>query len=232
MTNNTPKNDGKVRDIDIRLEFMKRNLKFFEQPDMEFVNEFGVNSTNVVDLAAFDFKNNIFYGFEIKSEQDNTSRLYKQLTAYITFFQIVYVIVHKKHLEETMEIINSVKHFDKIGVIVVSGDVKHLEFKEIKQARRYTQVYNMFVQNLDLEELRVLAVKYNLPIEGSKKVLLGKLRRYVKMDDIFEGIHNKLNKYYFRKCPACLSKLYYKRNAGRGGVQYICYKCGVQIEGF
>ena len=59
MTNNTPKNDGKVRDIDIRLEFMKRNLKFFEQPDMEFVNEFGVNSTNVVDLAAFDFKNNI-----------------------------------------------------------------------------------------------------------------------------------------------------------------------------
>ena len=65
MTNPTKKNDGKVRDINIRLAFMKRNLKFFEQDGMEFCNEYGINSTNVVDLAGFDFNKNIFYGFEI-----------------------------------------------------------------------------------------------------------------------------------------------------------------------
>ena len=90
------KNDGKIRDVDIRLAFIARNMGFFEQPGFEFVNEFGINSTNIIDLAAFDFnhKNDegkedpIFYGFEIKSEQDNVNRLYKQLNAYITFFQI------------------------------------------------------------------------------------------------------------------------------------------------
>ena len=63
MTNPTKKNDGKIRDINIRLAFMKRNLKFFEQDGMEFCNEYGINSTNVVDLAGFDFNKNIFYYF-------------------------------------------------------------------------------------------------------------------------------------------------------------------------
>ena len=49
------KNDGKIRDVDIRLAFIARNMGFFEQPGFEFVNEFGINSTNIIDLAAFDF---------------------------------------------------------------------------------------------------------------------------------------------------------------------------------
>ena len=55
------KKDGKVRDINIRLAFIKRNIKFFEQENIEFCNEYGINSTNIVDFAGFDFKNNIFY---------------------------------------------------------------------------------------------------------------------------------------------------------------------------
>ena len=55
MSNMKKKDDGKIRDVDIRLRFIERNIKFFEQPGFEFVNEFGINSTNVVDLAAFDF---------------------------------------------------------------------------------------------------------------------------------------------------------------------------------
>ena len=42
------KRDGKIRDVDIRLKFIERNIKFFEQPGFEFVNEFGINSTNIV----------------------------------------------------------------------------------------------------------------------------------------------------------------------------------------
>ena len=105
--------DGKMRDVDIRLKFIERNIKFFEQPGFEFVNEFGINSTNIVDLAAFDFNHKtngkddpIFYGFEIKSETDNTKRLEAQLNAYITFFHIIYVIVHEKLLNEVLELID------------------------------------------------------------------------------------------------------------------------------
>ena len=81
------KEDKRLRDWDIRKEFIKRNLEFFKQNT--FVNEMGVNSKNVVDLAALDFTKNIFYGFEIKSEVDSLQRLYKQLVGYTTFFNIV-----------------------------------------------------------------------------------------------------------------------------------------------
>ena len=167
MTNPTKKNDGKIRDINIRLAFMKRNLKFFEQDGMEFCNEYGINSTNVVDLAGFDFNKNIFYGFEIKSEQDNTDRLYKQLNSYITFFNFVYVITYENHLSEVLEIVDSHKQFDKVGVMVVN---KELQFKEIRRARKYQQVYFMFISNLDLEELRLLAVGHNIDLSGNNDV--------------------------------------------------------------
>ena len=220
MTNPTKKNDGKIRDINIRLAFMKRNLKFFEQDGMEFCNEYGINSTNVVDLAGFDFNKNIFYGFEIKSEQDNTDRLYKQLNSYITFFNFVYVITYENHLSEVLEIVDSHKQFDKVGVMVVN---KELQFKEIRRARKYQQVYFMFISNLDLEELRLLAVGHNIDLSGTKKQLLGALRRYVPLEEVFKGIQNKIRKYRTWKCPRCDSRLYYNRKDS-----HICYKCGYE----
>ena len=220
MTNPTKKNDGKIRDINIRLAFMKRNLKFFEQDGMEFCNEYGINSTNVVDLAGFDFNKNIFYGFEIKSEQDNTDRLYKQLNSYITFFNFVYVITYENHLSEVLEIVDSHKQFDKVGVMVVN---KELQFKEIRRARKYQQIYFMFINNLDLEELRLLAVGHNIDLSGNKKQLLGALRRYVPLEEVFKGIQNKIRKYRTWKCPRCDSRLYYNRKDS-----HICYKCGYE----
>ena len=220
MTNPTKKNDGKIRDINIRLAFMKRNLKFFEQDGMEFCNEYGINSTNVVDLAGFDFNKNIFYGFEIKSEQDNTDRLYKQLNSYITFFNFVYVITYENHLSEVLEIVDSHKQFDKVGVMVVN---KELQFKEIRRARKYQQGYFMCISNLDLEELRLLAVGHNIDLSGNKKQLLGALRRYVPLEEVFKGIQNKIRKYRTWKCPRCDSRLYYNRKDS-----HICYKCGYE----
>jgi hypothetical protein len=199
---------------------MKRNLKFFEQDGMEFCNEYGINSTNVVDLAGFDFKKNIFYGFEIKSEQDNMDRLYKQLNSYITFFNFVYVITYENHLSEVLNIVDSHRQFDKVGIMVVN---KELQFKEIRRARKYQQVYFMFISNLDLEELRLLAVGHNIDLSGNKKQLLGALRRYVPMEEVFKGIQNKIRKYRTWKCPRCDSRLYYNRKDS-----HICYKCGYE----
>lgn len=220
MTNPTDKKDGKVRDINIRLAFMKRNMKFFEQENMEFCNEYGINSTNVIDLAGFDFKNNLFYGFEIKSEQDNVDRLYKQLNAYITFFNFVYVITYENHLKEVLSIIDSHKQFNKVGVIAVN---KAMEFKEIRRAKKYSQIYFMFINNLDVEELRLLAVTHNLEMSGTKKQMLGFLRRHVSLEEVFKGIQNKLRKYRTWKCPCCNSRLYYNRKDG-----HVCFKCGYE----
>ena len=93
----------KIKDWDIRKAFIKRNLDFFKSNF--FVNELGVNSKNIMDVAALDFDKNIFYGFEIKSEADNLQRLYKQLSTYVTFFNIVYVVSHMKHTEAILAII-------------------------------------------------------------------------------------------------------------------------------
>lgn len=212
------KKDGKVRDINIRLAFIKRNIKFFEQENIEFCNEYGINSTNIVDFAGFDFENNIFYGFEIKSEQDNTKRLLGQLRSYITFFNFVYVIVHEKLLDEVMEIINSSSSFDKVGVIKVDSN---LNFTELKRAKKYNQVYHMFISNLDLGELRLLAAQHNLELTGTKDALLGKLRRYVPIQEVFNGLKNKLRKYHNWRCPSCGSRIYYNERNG-----HVCYKCG------
>lgn len=217
MTNPTKKSDGKVRDIDIRVPFMKRNLKFFEKEGMEFCNEYGINSSNVIDLAGFDFPNKVFYGFEIKSEQDNIDRLFKQLNSYITFFNFVYVITYENHTREVLELLDNTKHFDKVGVIEVT---KGMNFKEIRRARKYSQIYYMFINNLDLEEVRLMAVEHNIPLEGTKQQLLGSLRRYVSLDEVFKGIQNKLRKYRNWKCPICGSGLYYNKKNG-----HVCFKC-------
>ena len=57
MTTTKRINDGKIRDMDIRVKFIERNKKFFGNENFEFANEYGINSTNIVDLALFDFKN-------------------------------------------------------------------------------------------------------------------------------------------------------------------------------
>ena len=125
-------------------------------------------------------------------------------------------------LNEVLELIDSHKQFDKIGVMVVDSD---LNFGEIRKAKRYKPFYTLFINNLDLEEIRILAANHNLPLDGSKQVLLSKVRRYVKLDEIYEGIKNKLYKYFVWKCPKCKSKLYYNQS-NRGGKMRVCYKCG------
>ena len=100
---------------------------------------------------------------------------------------------------------------------------KELQFKEIRRARKYQQVYFMFISNLDLEELRLLAVGHNIDLSGNKKQLLGALRRYVPLEEVFKGIQNKIRKYRTWKCPRCDSRLYYNRKDS-----HICYKCGYE----
>lgn len=217
--------DGKKKeelgDKEIRRAFLERNKDFFKKNI--FANEFGINSTNVVDFASFDFDRNIFYGFEIKSPKDNLTRLYKQLTAYSTFFNIVYLIVHDKHLDEAMEMINKYDHFRKVGVIRLDDN---LNFEEIKQASMYKPFFDLFIRNLEMEDVRNLCEANGIPTIGyNKKQLTMRLKTIISVQQMYDGIRHKLEKYHVKKCPNCGSNLFYNRREGSDTMS-VCFECG------
>ena len=217
--------DGKKKeelgDKEIRRAFLERNKDFFKKNI--FANEFGINSTNVVDFASFDFEKNIFYGFEIKSPKDNLTRLYKQLTAYSTFFNIVYLIVHDKHLDEAMEMINKYDHFRKVGVIRLDDN---LNFEEIRQASMYKPFFDLFIRNLEMEDVRNLCEANGIPTIGyNKKQLTMRLKTIISVQQMYEGIRHKLEKYHVKKCPSCGSNLFYNRREGSDTIS-VCFECG------
>lgn len=219
--------DKQLRDKPIRLAFIKDNLDFFKGENKEFANEFGINSTNVVDLASFDFNTNIFYGFEIKSEVDNLDRLYKQLTAYITFFHIVYVVAHEKHRDKIESLIARNKHLSNVGIILCN---QNLEFTEIKRARKNKPIFSMFIKNLDLEEIKMLCEEKGVDIlDGNKNKLISIVKRYTNMEELYEFIHHKVLKYRVKVCPKCGSKLYYNKILN-GYKDSYCYECGALIS--
>lgn len=215
------KKDNRLCDWDIRVEFIKRNKKFFK--DNVFVNEFGINSTNVVDLASFDFSNNTFYGFEIKSERDKLERLYNQLTSYTTFFNIVYVVEHEKHVKKTIEMIESYKHLHKVGIIKVSNS---LEFEEIRKAYLMKPFYDLFIKNLDIDDLRLICEQKGIEPKGNRNQLASNVKLLTTLDEVYAGIHNKLMKLHVRYCPKCGSNLFYKTRGKDEPTICHCYECG------
>lgn len=221
------KNDNRLRDWDIRKEFIKRNLEFFKKNT--FVNEMGVNSKNVVDLAALDFTKNVFYGFEIKSEVDSLQRLYKQLVGYTTFFNVVYVVAHYKHTEAILELLKSTPFFRKVGYIEVSQD---LQFTELKKGEYNKPRFDLFIRNLDLEELSELCKEKGQYLGWeSKQLLVDKTKRLVTLNEVYEHMHNKVNRYFVKVCPNCGSTLYYNKRDRKGKRNSFCYECGTPLLG-
>lgn len=217
---------SKMKDREIREAFIKRNLSFFKKTT--FVNEMGVNSKNIVDLAALDFDKNIFYGFEIKSEADSLQRLYKQLSTYTTFFNVVYVVAHKKHTEAVLTLIDNNVFAKNVGYIEVSSD---LDFKELRKAKYTKPRFDTFIRNLDLEELGSLCESKGQYLGWeSKGLLVDKVKRLVTLDEVYEHMHNKVNKYYMKTCPKCGSSLYYNKRNRNGKLVSYCYECGSVIE--
>ena len=217
---------SKMKDRKIRKEFILRNLDFFKSTT--FVNEMGVNSKNIVDLAALDFKNNIFYGFEIKSEADNLQRLYKQLSSYTTFFNIVYVVAHYKHTQAVLNLIQNNVFAQNVGYIEVSDN---MDFTELKKAKYVKPRFDTFLRNLDMEELTSLCESKGqyLGWEG-KNLLVDKVKRSTSLDEIYEHLHKKVNRYFSKECPKCHSKLYYNKRNRDGRLVSYCYECESEIE--
>lgn len=217
---------SKMKDREIREAFIKSNLEFFKSTT--FVNEMGVNSKNIVDLAALDFNKNIFYGFEIKSEADSLQRLYKQLSTYSTFFNILYVVAHVKHTEAVFDMFKNNAFMNNIGYIEVSSE---LTFKELRRAKFVKPRFDNFINNLDLEELGSLCEsKGQYSGWESKRLLIDKIKRVVTLEDIYEHMKNKVQRYYYKVCPHCGSTLYYNKRNRLGKLISYCYECGKEIN--
>ena len=217
---------SKMKDREIRREFIMRNLDFFKSTT--FVNEMGVNSKNIVDLAALDFDKNIFYGFEIKSEADNLQRLLKQLSTYTTFFNIVYVVAHYKHTKAVLNLLDSNVFTVNVGYIEVSDN---LEFTELRKAKYTKPRFDTFIRNLDMEELTSLCESKGQYLGWeSKSMLVDKVKRNVTMNEIYQHMKNKIKRYFSKECPKCHSKLFYNKRNRKGKLVSYCYECGEQID--
>lgn len=219
---------AKIKDVDIRKEFIKRNLEFFKSTT--FVNEMKINSKNIVDLAAMDFNNNILFGFEIKSEVDTLKRLPRQLATYSTFFNIVYVVTHQKHTEGVLNLIETQAYARNVGCIEVNSS---LEFTEVRKAKFAKSRFDMFIRNLDLEELTLLYEEKGLgKLMGweSKSIIVDKLKRQVSLNEVYSHLHSKVDRYYTRNCPYCGSTLYFNKRDREGETYATCYECGGKWE--
>jgi hypothetical protein len=216
----------KLRDIDIRKEFIRRNVDFFRATT--FVNELGINSKNIVDFAALDFNKNIFYGFEVKSEVDSLKRLPKQLSTYSTFFNIVYVIAHHKHTEHILNFLDANVFTKDMGYIEVSDN---LDFKEIRKASFKKPRFDTFIRNLDSEELENLCESKG-QYQGweSKSLLVDKIKRSTKIEEIYEHMYNKVKRYYLKNCPKCGSPLYFNKKDRNGHKHSHCFECGTKFD--
>jgi hypothetical protein len=215
----------KKNDKEIRTEFIERNKQYFKQENCLLINEFGINGKNIVDLAFFDFNNNLSIGFEIKGEGDNTRRLEKQLITYTSYFNIVYVISYKNHVKKVKELLDSKSYGKHVGVIEVDSN---LNFNEIKKAYKKKPFFDTFIRNLDKEELMSLCESKGFNKYGSKSKLIERLKMSIEYDDLFLSLKRKLVKFYYKRCK-CGSSLYFNKTENRL-LRSFCYDCGSEIS--
>ena len=150
-----------LKDKDIRFKFIIDNKDLFKKGI--FINEYDINGKSRIDFALFHENN--FYGYEIKSEADNTSRLINQLKSYLKFFDYVYLIVHNKHKKETCEILDRYK-LNRVGVILVDDYVTFSKDREAKGLEKRTRL-NSLIRNLKKEDLQEFINEKGLKINSN-----------------------------------------------------------------
>lgn len=213
----------------IRKEFILRNIEFFGKDNTIMVNEFGITKKRIADIFHFDFNTNISTIFEIKGERDDIGkRLEGQLNVYTSYANIVYVVTSENHLTKIEELLDRKIYGKNVGIIVVD---KEVGFKEHKKATFTQCFFDMFIRNLDKEELLILCEEKELKVYGSKLNIIGYLKRHVSYDDLIGSLKNKLNKYYTKRCNKCNSKLHFNKyinNIKRS----ICFACNNVISDY
>lgn len=102
------------------------------------------------DIVLLD-QTNLLYAYEIKSINDNTSRILTQTTSYKSFFDFCYIVCE----EENLKYVRKATPKD-IGLIVVSQN----NIKEIRKSKQFKQQSKMTLASvLPTNQLRKLSTK-------------------------------------------------------------------------
>ena len=208
-------------DLEIRKEFILRNLDFFKKDNTITVNEFGITKRRIADIFHFDFNTNTSTIFEIKSHADNTLRLEGQLNLYSSYANIIYVVTAENHFNKVVELLGRKVYGKNIGIVIVDKD---LNFKEVKKATYNRCFFDTFIKNLDKEELLLLCEEKKLKVYGSKNNIIGYLKKHTSYSELITSLRNKLNKYYTKECYKCSSRLYYNKYISNVRCS-ICFEC-------
>lgn len=95
-----------MKDIEIRNALKTQVLnRYVKDSNVMIVDELGVrHGAARVDIAVI---NGIIHGYELKSDFDTLTRLPQQLTIYNSVFDRMTLVVGKKHLEKSLQLIPS-----------------------------------------------------------------------------------------------------------------------------
>ena len=190
-----------IKDKDIRYKYIRDNAEFFESG--MFLNEYGINGTNIVDFACL--KDNIFYGYEIKSEVDNTNRLINQLKSYVGFFDCVKLIVHVKHQDKVTSILKRY-NLSNVGLIVVNPDMTFTEVIDCKILKNNFRLGHL-IKNISKDNLIKVARSKNIQFKKNSKynlvnLMVGKITLSEVLDILKGQFKERIN-----RCSLCNSTL-------------------------
>ena len=182
---------SRVRDIDIREELYKTKLRrYCEDPQTVVVDELGIEyGAYRVDLAAINGK---LYGYEIKSQTDDLTRLPKQAAAYNRVFDYVTLFVHNSHISH-LNNITEINQWEIWGVAVQSTRDK-LKFQRYQRGYKNKQIDLFSVASLLWKDeiIRLLETKQVLRGYKSKN-------RHVLAHKLVEVCTHKELCYYVRE---------------------------------
>ena len=116
--------DAEIRRA-LRLRLSNEHAK---QVDTAFIDEFSICRGQArIDLAVV---NNIFHGYEIKSDRDNLRRLDSQVELYSKVLDRATLVVGNRHLTATLDIVPS-----WWGILLFQSSPNSLRFKVVRRAK-------------------------------------------------------------------------------------------------
>jgi hypothetical protein len=127
-----------------------------------FIPEFTVGESKA-DIAVFNGTSTVY---EIKSELDNTAKLTKQLSCYLSCFDYVYLVTHKILAEKVQKQIDP-----RVGIIVITNSGKPELFKKAITNKAFINVYSVFSCLRKDEYLWIINQAFNyVPIAPNTKI--------------------------------------------------------------
>lgn len=167
----------KMNDEKIRAAFIKSYLKRVPS-DVIILNEVGVsNGAAIVDIAAIT--ENSVEGFEIKSAEDNLSRLPRQIHYYDKTFDFISIVTESKYLDNAAKLVP-----DHWGIIEVIESEKGVEFSEVRSPKINKKNDKRSISLL-LWKREIIAALFNLGHRNLSSLRVGELRSILcKYSDI------------------------------------------------